>query len=48
MANVRRFFAEFKNVDFKDMAPAAVQKLLDTHELGVKDLWVKYTEKVRS
>jgi hypothetical protein len=48
VANVRKFFAEFKNVDFKDMAPGAVQKALDTHGLGVKDLWVKYAEKVRS
>jgi hypothetical protein len=46
--NVRKFFGEFKNVDFKDLAPGSVQKLLDTHGLGVKDLWEKYAEKIRT
>jgi hypothetical protein len=48
VGNVRRFFGEFKNIDFKDLAPGSVQKLLDTHGLGVKDFWVKYAEKIRT
>jgi len=48
VANVRKFFGEFKSLDFKDLAPGSIQKLLDTHGLGIKDLWVKYAEKIRT
>lgn len=47
-ANVRKFFGEFKNVDFKDLAPNIVQNLLDTHNLGINDLLTKYGDKVRT
>ena len=47
-ANLRKFFAEFKNVDLKDLSPEHVQRLLDLHELGVQDLLTKYGEKPRT
>ena len=45
--SVRKFFGEFKCIDFKDLSPQAVQKLLETHELGINHLWTKYGERVR-
>lgn len=47
-ANVRKFFGEFKTVDLRDISPEHVQRLLDSHGLGVADLWSKYGEKVRA
>lgn len=46
--NVQKFFGEFKNVDFKDLSPVTVQKLIDSHELGVADFLTKYAEKIRT
>ena len=39
--NVRNFFGEFKAIDVGNLSPDFVQTLLDTHGLGLKDLWKK-------
>ena len=44
---VRSFFGEFRNLDFADLAPEAVQKCLEVHELGIDDLLTKYGERAR-
>ena len=45
--NVRKFFGEFKTIDFKDISPEGVQRFLNAHTLGVDDLIGKYAEKPR-
>lgn len=45
--NVRKFYGEFKTIDFQDISPEAVQKFLNAHGLGVDDLLTKYGDAVR-
>ena len=46
-ANVKKFFGEFKTLDFADLSPNFVQQVLDLHELGIKDFLGKYAEQVK-
>lgn len=46
--NVRRFFSEFRNVDFKDLSEKKVQQLIDAHKLSVDAILTEYTKPVRS
>ena len=45
--SVKGFFSELKNVDFRDLSAKAIQAALDTHRLGVSDLWTGYADKVK-
>jgi replicative superfamily II helicase len=44
-SNVRAFFGEFKKYDLKDISPEKVQALVDSHGLGIQNLWSDYWEK---
>jgi hypothetical protein len=46
--NVRRFFSEFRSVDFKDLSEKKVQQLIDAHKLSVDAILTEYTKPVRS
>ncbi len=37
--NVLNLFGEFKTIDVGNLSPDFVQTLIDTHGLGLKDLW---------
>jgi len=45
---VRRFFSEFRSVDFKDLSEKKVQQLIDAHKLSVDAILTEYTKPVRS
>lgn len=45
--NVRKFFAEFKGMDFKDLSESKVQELINTHRLSVEALLTDYSIPVR-
>jgi replicative superfamily II helicase len=46
--NVRKFFAEFKALDFKDLSEKKVQDLINTHKLSVEAITTEYTKSIRS
>ena len=46
--NVKSFFQEFKDVDFRDVSEAKVQQFLDTHHLSADAILAEYAGPVRS
>jgi hypothetical protein len=46
--NVRKFFAEFKGMDFKDLSEKKIQQLTDAHKLSVEAIVGEYTKQIRS
>jgi hypothetical protein len=46
--NVRKFFGEFKGLDFKDLSEKKVQELINTHNLSVESITKEYVKSIRS
>lgn len=46
--NVRKFFAEFKDLDFNDLSEKRVQEYINTHGLSVDSIRSDYTNSIRS
>jgi len=44
--NVRAFFAEFHDLDFKNLSDASIQMRVNRHELSIDDLQTKYAKDV--
>lgn len=44
---VRDFFKSFESLNFNDLSPVHIQKLLNSHKLTVQDLLHDYTKKLR-
>ena len=45
--NVRQFFSSFESFDFSDMSTTQIQKLLDSHALGVDSLLASYAVSIK-
>lgn len=45
--NVKTFFSEFKNIDFKNLSEKRVQELLNMHELSVDSILTQYCKSIR-
>jgi len=46
--NVRRFFAEFKDLDFQDLSEKKVQEYINAHGLSVDSIKNDYTASIKS
>ncbi len=46
--NVRKFFAEFKDLDFQDLSEKKVQEYINAHALSVDSIKNDYTASIRS
>jgi hypothetical protein len=46
--NVRKFFAEFKDLDFRDLSENKVQDYINAHGLSVDSIKNEYTTSIRS
>lgn len=46
--NVRRFFAEFKDIDFQDLSEKRIQEYINTHGLSIDSIKNDYTTSIRS
>ena len=44
---LREFFKSFESLNFRDLSPAHIQRLVDVHKLSVPSLLVDYTKKVK-
>lgn len=44
---VREFFKSFESLNFRDLSPMHVQKLVDAHNLSVDALLTKYEKPVK-
>ncbi|MGH6810779.1 MAG: DEAD/DEAH box helicase family protein [Methylocella sp.] len=46
--SVREFFKSFEALNFKDLSPALIQKMVDVHNLAVPNLLTDYSKKLRN
>jgi replicative superfamily II helicase len=46
--NVRKFFAEFKDVDFRDLSEKKIQDFINAHSLSIDSIKSNYTTSIKS
>jgi replicative superfamily II helicase len=48
ISSARAFFKSFESLNFKDLSPTHIQKLIDLHHLSVQNLMTNYSKKLRN